>query len=63
MSLMRAEDTCLLDEVVEVGVPAVVEVAEEQQAAAVVDERPMCEVDGSHAAEVAVRRLHSQQQI
>src|SRR5215813_10949999 len=45
----------LLDEVVEITFPAMVEVAEEHQPTAVVHERPMREVYGAHAAQVAVR--------
>ena len=46
----------LLDEVVEVAFPAMIEVAEEHQAAAIVHEGPVGEMDRAHAAEIAVRR-------
>src|SRR5438874_1473564 len=39
----------LLDKIVEIAVPAVIEIAEEQQAAAVVQECPMGKVDRAHA--------------
>ena len=39
-----------------------IEIAEEEQAAAVVEERPVGEMDGAHAAEIAVGRRDPQQQ-
>ena len=52
----------LLDEIVEIAVPAVIEVAEEHQAAAVVHESPMGEVHGAHAAEIPVGRNDAEHQ-
>jgi hypothetical protein len=52
----------LLDEIVEIGLPAMVEIAEEHQPAAIVDERPMGEMNGAHAAEIAVGGDHPQHQ-
>src|SRR6478672_5256713 len=52
----------LLDEVVEITVPAVVEVREEHQPAAIVHKRPMGEVNRAHATEVSVGRLNPQEQ-
>ena len=46
----------LLDEIVEVAFPAMIEVAEEHQSTAVVHERPVGEMNRAHAAEIAVRR-------
>src|SRR4051794_33210739 len=51
---------CFLDEIIEIAVPAIVEVREEHQPTSIVDEGPMGEVNRAHAAEIAVRRHHPQ---
>src|SRR3982751_754396 len=52
----RQTSVRLLDEIVEIAAPAMVEIAEEQQTASVVQESPMREMHGAHAAEIAIAR-------
>src|SRR5947207_12387564 len=53
-----------LDKIVEIALPAMIEVAEEDQPAAIVHEDPVSKVDRSHAPEITIRRggAHDQTQ-
>jgi hypothetical protein len=52
----------LFDEVIKVAVPAVIEIGQKHEPAAVVHESPVGKVNRAHAAEIAVGRDHPQNQ-